>query len=91
MRTISVHIQVYGKVQGVFYRKTAAEKALSLGLAGWVKNSTDGTVEMEVQGPEDKVMELVHWCRTGPENAVVAEVVYQEIKLTGYLDFKIIR
>lgn len=53
------HILFYGRVQGVGFRYYSVYKARQLGLAGWVQNLYDGSVEMEVQGPEEKIDELV--------------------------------
>ncbi len=53
------HILFYGRVQGVGFRYYSVHKARRLGLTGWVQNLYDGSVEMEVQGPEEKIDELV--------------------------------
>lgn len=56
---IRKHIVFYGRVQGVGFRYYAANKANQLGLTGWVKNLPDGTVEMEVQGEEPLIDQLI--------------------------------
>ena len=56
---IRKHIIFYGRVQGVGFRYYAVNKANQLGLTGWVRNLTDGTVEMEVQGNEPSIDELI--------------------------------
>lgn len=53
------HIYFYGRVQGVGFRYYSVNKANQLGLTGWVRNLSDGSVEMEVQGPEEKIDELI--------------------------------
>lgn len=53
------HIIFYGRVQGVGFRYYSVNKARQLGLTGWVRNLYDGTVEMEVQGEEPKIDELI--------------------------------
>ncbi len=53
------HIYFYGRVQGVGFRYYSVNKAHQLGLTGWVRNLSDGSVEMEVQGPEEKIDELI--------------------------------
>jgi acylphosphatase len=68
-------LQIFGKVQGVFYRQSALEVAKLLGLNGWIKNNPDGTVEAEVIGSEDAVERFHEWCRRGPPRAVVHEVL----------------
>ena len=61
-----IHAKVTGKVQGVFYRASTRDTARALGLTGWVKNMPDGSVELEAQGPEDKLEQLVIWLNQGP-------------------------
>jgi acylphosphatase len=56
---IRKHIVFYGHVQGVGFRYYAVNKANQLGLTGWVKNLPDGTVEMEVQGEEPLIDQLI--------------------------------
>ena len=56
---IRKHIIFYGRVQGVGFRYYAVNKANQLGLTGWVRNLPDGTVEMEVQGNEPSIDELI--------------------------------
>ena len=56
---IRKHITFYGRVQGVGFRYYAVNKANQLGLTGWVRNLPDGTVEMEVQGNEPSIDELI--------------------------------
>lgn len=53
------HIIFYGSVQGVGFRYYSVNKAKQLGLTGWVRNLYDGTVEMEVQGEESGIDELI--------------------------------
>ena len=70
----STHVTVHGEVQGVFYRSAAEEKATSLGVAGWVRNVDDGTVEMVVEGSDDAVGQMLAWAREGSEQARVTGV-----------------
>jgi len=67
-------VTVTGRVQGVFFRQSTRDKARSLGLAGWVRNTDEGSVELEARGPKDSLEELIAWCRTGPPAASVAAV-----------------
>ena len=53
------HIIFYGRVQGVDFRYYSVYKARALGLTGWVRNLYDGTVEMEVQGKESEIDQLI--------------------------------
>ena len=69
-----VRITITGKVQGVFYRKSAQAEARALGLTGWVKNLEAGGVLAEVQGEPFSVEEFIRWCHQGPERARVTRV-----------------
>jgi len=66
--------RVRGLVQGVFYRASTCECAQRLGLAGWVRNCPDGSVELEAEGPRARIEELIDWCRRGPSGARVTGV-----------------
>jgi acylphosphatase len=61
-------------VQGVFFRAEARARAQSLGLAGWVRNAPDGSVEAVFEGEHKRVESMVEWCRSGPAGADVDEV-----------------
>ncbi|MBS1120651.1 MAG: acyP [Deltaproteobacteria bacterium] len=69
---------VSGRVQGVSYRASTVAEARRLGVTGWVRNLADGNVELEAEGPDDLVAELLAWCRQGPPSARVAQVVVDE-------------
>lgn len=64
-----------GRVQGVWYRGAAQEVAERLGLAGWVRNRRDGSVEIVAEGEEGALRRLVEWCREGPPLARVSDVL----------------
>jgi len=68
------HLIIEGKVQGVFYRASAKDTAVTLGLTGYVKNLPDGFVELVAEGSPGKLNQLIEWCKDGPVNARVAEV-----------------
>jgi acylphosphatase len=69
-----VHLHIYGRVQGVSFRYYARQRAQSLGLAGWARNSPDGSVEVVVEGPEENVRHFVNWAHQGPSMAQVDRV-----------------
>lgn len=86
---ICKRIQVFGKVQGVFYRASTKTKADDLDLKGWVKNEYDGSVLMEVEGEEDAVKEMIAWCKEGPTYARVSNLEEETISLSDFQDFEI--
>ncbi len=71
---IEVSLIISGRVQGVFYRESAKKEAQKQDISGWVKNKSDGTVEVLAQGEEEKINQFIEWCKIGPSLADVAEV-----------------
>ncbi|KAI9795804.1 MAG: hypothetical protein M1833_006825 [Piccolia ochrophora] len=69
-----IYFKVHGEVQGVFFRAFTEEKATSYGLTGWVKNSSDGSVEGEAQGDESSIEKLLKDVNKGPSAARVSKV-----------------
>lgn len=76
---ITRHLRITGKVQGVWYRGSTVEQAQALGLKGWVRNRSDGSVEALVQGPPQAVQALITWAHRGPELARVSKVEVTEV------------
>lgn len=81
-----------GRVQGVFFRANAQDKAEEVGVLGWVRNLPDGTVELVAEGERARVEELLEWCRTGQPHARVesADVRWSEAR-GGFRSFEIRR
>ena len=67
-------VVVGGHVQGVFFREETRRRARSLGIAGWVANRPEGTVEAVFEGPREQVESMVGWCSRGPSGARVDDV-----------------
>lgn len=72
--TVTRHLRITGRVQGVGYRYHMAQEASRLGLAGWVRNRSDGSVEALVHGPQEAVEALIAWAHRGPPLARVEGV-----------------
>jgi acylphosphatase len=70
-------LKIVGRVQGVYFRASACQEAQSLGLAGWVRNCSDGSVEIVAEGTRDNLEQLIAWCHRGPRGARVKEVSVQ--------------
>lgn len=85
------NIQVTGKVQGVWYRKSAKREADKWGIKGFVMNMDDGSVYLEAEGDEKALDLFVKWCRQGPEKARVRDVVVTEAELEEFGDFQEMR
>lgn len=67
-----------GKVQGVFFRVSAKEKAGELGLAGTARNERGGSVLIVIEGEEKMLQKFVLWCEDGSELAEVSSVVIEQ-------------
>jgi acylphosphatase len=70
----TVTVKIEGRVQGVYYRAWTEQTARALGLAGSVRNASDGSVEAVFSGPADKVDEMLRRCANGPPDARVSKV-----------------
>ena len=86
----TIHCTISGKVQGVFFRAFTRELARDLHLTGWVRNNSNGTVELVAQGDDEKLTKLKNKLQQGPPSARVGSVdceqlddaeTYQEFKL----------
>ena len=85
-----LQLLVRGRVHGVYFRATAQREAKQLGLTGWVKNRSDGAVEMVVEGEEDRVKDFLAWAQSGPSTARVDNVETRWRSYTGeYSGFRI--
>jgi len=85
----AVHARVTGRVQGVWYRASAVEKARELGVCGWVRNMPDGSVELYAEGDTRAVADLIVWCHRGPALAVVDGVETRNAEIEGHKNFGI--
>lgn len=65
------HIKVIGRVQGIGYRRWATDAARKLNLSGWVRNVSDGSVEIMVQGSQESTNQFLKQCLKGPAFAMV--------------------
>lgn len=87
--TVARRIVASGRVQGVFFRDSTRRAAQRLGVAGWVRNCPDGTVEAHAEGSPDAVEALVTWAREGPRHADVDELRVTPAEPTGATRFEI--
>lgn len=79
---------MHGRVQGVWYRDSMRREAEKLGVKGWVRNRSDGTVEAMVQGESKAVATLLAWAHRGPELAQVSRVD-EEPGSGSYAEFEV--
>ena len=86
---VRAHVIVHGIVQGVYYRSSTQREARALGLAGWVRNMADGSVEAVFEGPRTTVERMIEWCRTGPPRALVDDVEIEWLPAEGEQSFRV--
>jgi acylphosphatase len=91
MEPIRRRVVVHGRVQGVFFRDETRRLAEWHGVAGWLRNATDGTVEAAFEGSPDLVANLVAYCREGPRGAAVERVEIYDEAPEGLRGFRVTR
>lgn len=82
-------VRITGRVQGVCYRAWTSDEASARGLAGWVRNRSDGTVEALFAGPEHLVRDMIKACEVGPPAAHVAAVEAHDADDPGSAGFQL--
>lgn len=80
-------LNIYGRVQGVGFRYKALEKANELGICGYVKNLSDGSVFIEAEAEDIELQLFIAWCRNGPSYSRVEKVGVQECPLQHFKGF----
>jgi acylphosphatase len=87
----TLQIVVRGTVQGVYFRQSAREQALALGIKGTVKNASDGSVNIVASGDHSHLQRLIDWCCKGPRQAEVKDVHVEKIPFIDFDDFTIVK
>ena len=87
--TIARRVTVSGRVQGVFFRVWTSDQAQRLGVAGWVRNCADGSVEAQVEGEENAVQQLIDAMRQGPSGAKVDALDLEAAEPSGAHSFEV--
>ena len=78
-----------GRVQGVFFRDSARERARAHGVSGWVRNREDGAVEALLEGPREAVERVIRFFDIGPPQASVERVEVEEEAPQGLESFEV--
>ena len=85
------NIRIHGAVQGVFYRDSARQKAEELGVSGFARNESDGSVYIEAEGTEQNLKAFLAWCTQGPASAQVEKVKSEHsANLKHFSEFRIL-
>lgn len=82
-----LNIKVHGKVQGVYFRDSTKMVADQLGVKGWIRNESDGSVYIEAEGDDWILDNFLDWCEEGPERADVQLVEKAESDLQNFQNF----
>ena len=82
-------IRITGRVQGVSFRKYAAERAVELGIVGFIVNKTDGSVYCEVEGEEEALQSFIDWCGIGSPFSEVRGMEVSGAEKAGFQVFEI--
>ena len=80
---------VRGRVQGVFFRDSARQRARHEGVAGWARNREDGALEVVLEGPRPAVDRVAAFCETGPPQASVRGVEAHSEEPEGLTGFEV--
>jgi len=86
---VARRLVVRGRVQGVGFRASVRARARSLGVVGWVRNRSDGAVELAVEGAPAEVAALESYCGVGPSQARVDRVEASDATLEGLAEFEV--
>ncbi len=86
---IAVHVFVSGRVQGVWFRQSAAEQARARQVSGWARNLADGRVELWAEGARADVDAFLAWCSIGPRNARVTGMQIEDASPDGSSGFRV--
>jgi acylphosphatase len=82
-------VLIAGRVQGVWFRESCREVAMAAGVAGWVRNRSDGRVEVVAEGSQAGVDRLVQWCQAGPSQARVERIEASDEVPIGEAGFRV--
>lgn len=82
-----LNIKIFGRVQGIFYRVTAKEEAEKLGINGFARNESDGSVYIEAEGEKENLDKFISWCHKGPALAKIEKVTTEEGSLKNFPSF----
>ena len=88
MKLVLARILIEGRLHGMNFRYQTQQKAAKLQLGGFVRNLSDGRIEIEAQGDQDKVEQLLAWCQEEPHSSNIKSILYRYDEPTkGYTDF----
>ena len=87
--TVGRQVRIYGRVQGVFYRQWTVNLARALGVSGWVRNASDGSVEAHLVGDDIAVAQMIEEMRRGPTQARVEDLKVEDVEPEDLAGFQV--
>ena len=88
MEKVLARIIIEGRLQGYNFRYTTQQQATKLGLVGFIRNLSDGRIEIEAQGDKDSVEKLLAWCQQEPHSSNIRNILYRfDEPSKGYTEF----
>lgn len=90
MKQVRVRILIEGRLQAMNFRFNAQRQANKLGLVGFVRNLTDGRIEIEAQGEENNVKKMLDWCQEEPHSSQIRSILFRyDEPANRYSDFSV--
>ena len=90
MEKVRIRILIEGRVQGMNFRYHTQQQATKLGLVGFVRHLSDGRIEIQVQGEEDKVDQMLDWCQAEPHGKHIKSILFRHDEpVERYTDFTV--
>jgi acylphosphatase len=87
---IARRLRILGQVQGVCYRESMRRESESVGVVGWVRNMSDGSVEAWLEGDESSIDAMIIWARRGSPYALVSRVEVETVRPEGHHRFSVL-
>jgi len=90
MKEVRLRVLIEGRLQGANFRLNTQQQADKLGLVGFIRNLSDGRIEIEVQGQENKVEQLLQWCQEEPHGGQIKSILFRyDEPINRYSEFSV--
>lgn len=86
-----VRILIEGRLQGMNFRYHTQQEAQRLGLGGFVRNLSDGRIEIDAQGDDESIEQLLAWCQDGPQSAQLKSILFRYDEPSEHISDFIVR
>ena len=90
MKEVRLRILLEGRLQGANFRLNTQQQADQLELVGFIRNLSDGRIEIEVQGAEKNVEKILHWCQAEPHGSQIKSILFRyDEPISRYTEFSV--